>query len=71
MLQTPRYIVVKTGEKPHIMGPVLREVYIKFQEKNVKKFAKLRQNYKRLDFLRKFVIMGTTREIWMYLIVTI
>ena len=63
MLQIPRYIVVKIGEIPHIMGLILREVYIKFQEKNVKKFGKLPQKYKRLDFLRKFVIMGTTREI--------
>ena len=71
MLQTPRHIVVKTGEKPHIMGSVLREVYIKFQEKIVKKFGKLGQKHKMLDFFKIFVIMGTTREIWMYLIVTI
>ncbi len=52
-------------------GVHLRKVYIIYQKKIVEKFGKHGKKYKRLDFFKIFVIMATTREIEMYLNVTI
>jgi len=63
MLLITQDIVVKIGDKPHILGCDLRKVYIMFLLKIVEKLRKCIQKQKKLDFLQINVIMGTTREI--------
>ena len=53
------------------LGVDFQKVYIIYQKKIVEKLGKHGQEYKRLDFFKIFVIMATTREIEMYLNVTI
>lgn len=61
----------KYTKYPIYLGGDFQKVYIIYQKKIVEKFGKHGQKYKRLDFFKIFVIMATTREIEMYLNVTI
>ena len=63
MLPITQDIVVKIGDKPHILGVDLRKVYIMFLLKIVEKLRIYSQNQKKLDFLQINVIMDATREI--------
>lgn len=71
MLQIPLDIVANIQNTPYIWGGDFQKVYIIYQKKIVEKFDKHGKKYKRLDFFKIFVIMATTREIEMYLNVTI
>ena len=63
MLPITQDIVVDIGDKPHILGALLRKVYIMFYLKKVEKLRIYLQKQKKLDFLQINVIMDATREI--------